>query len=116
MPANAPSCERRPGPASAPAIVHNGRIEDVLPTLAAVDVLTARALAPLPRLVEMGKILFERGTTAIFLKSRAELADVSDLHSDLTVDIRPSVTSPEGRIVVLRPKDAATIDPQGPPR
>ena len=101
---------------AAPAIVHNGRIEDVLPTLAAVDVLTARALAPLPQLVEMGRILFERGTTAIFLKSRAELADVSDLHSDLTVDIRPSVTSPEGRIVVLRPKDAATIDPQGPPR
>ena len=99
---------------AAPAVVHNGRIADVLPDLAAVDVLTARALAPLPRLVEMGKILLERGSTAIFLKSRAELADVPDLDPDLAVDVRPSVTSPDGRIVILRSRRSARHASQGP--
>ena len=100
----------------APAIVHNGRVEDVLPTLMAVDVLTARALAPLPRLVEMGKILIARGTTAVFLKSRAEIADVPNLDSDLIAEIRPSLTSPDGRIAILRARADAAPRAQGPHR
>ena len=101
---------------AAPAIVHNGRIEDVLPTITAVDVVTARALAPLPRLVEMGKNLLDRGAIAIFLKSRAELADVPDLAAHYRLDIRPSVTSPEGCIVMLQAKPPAELDQPGPRR
>ena len=87
----------------APARVHHGRAEDVLASLPAVDVLTARALAPLPRLIDLGKVLLERGSTAIFLKSQAELADVTAIDPALNLAVLPSVTSPNGRIVVLRP-------------
>ncbi len=86
----------------APATVHNGRIEDVLPSLKYVDVVTARALAPLPRLLEMGRVLIDSGATGIFLKTRAELADVSDVAPALDHAVLPSATSAEGRILVVR--------------
>ena len=90
----------------APATVHNGRIEDVLPVLESVQVLTARALAPLPALLEMGKTLLDGGTTAIFLKSQGEVADGVDLGRSHTVRVIPSVTSPDGRILLLRRADS----------
>lgn len=86
----------------APADVHNGRIADVLPGLHPAEVLTARALAPLPDLLEMGKVLIDAGTTAIFLKSRAEVGDAPDLGPGFTVGVSPSRTSPDGRILVVR--------------
>ena len=89
----------------APATVHDGRIADVLPTLESVDVLTARALAPLPDLLEMGKALMTKGTTAVFLKSRSELADGAPWGPGYTGRVLPSLTSPEGRILVLRRVD-----------
>ena len=86
----------------APATVHNGRIEDVLPGLKSVDVLTARALAPLPTLLEMGRVLVDAGTAAVFLKSQGEIADGVDLGARYTTRVLPSLTSPDGRILVLR--------------
>lgn len=90
----------------APATIHDARIADVLPTLKSVDVLTARALAPLPDLIEMGRILVDGGTTAIFLKSQGEIADSVDVGPDYTSRVLPSVTSPDGRILVLRRADS----------
>ncbi len=89
----------------APATIHDGRIADVLPTLKSVDVLTARALAPLPDLLEMGRILVDAGTTAIFLKSQGEIADGVDVGQAYSSRVLPSVTSPDGRILVLRRAD-----------
>ena len=89
----------------APATVHNARIEDVLPRLESVQVLTARALAPLPDLLEMGKVLIDGGTSAIFLKSQGEVADGVDLGRDYAVRTIPSVTSSDGRILLLRRAD-----------
>ena len=92
----------------APATVHNDRIDNVLPKLKAVDVLTARALAPLPDLLEMGKVLFDAGTTAIFLKSRGEVSDDGDCGPLYATRVVPSATSKDGRILVLRRADLAT--------
>ena len=89
----------------APATVHNGRIEDVLPRLESVEVLTARALAPLPELLEMGKVLIDGGTTAIFLKSHGEVSDGVDLGRDYAARVIPSVTALDGRILLLRRAD-----------
>ena len=86
----------------APATVHNGRVEDILPSLKCVDVVTARALAPLPRLIEMGRVLIDSGTTGIFLKTQAELAGVLDAAPALDQAVLRSVTSAEGRILVVR--------------
>ena len=88
---------------SAAAEVHNGRIEDVLPTLKDVDVITARALAPLPVLLELGKLPLSRGASAIFLKSKAE-AEYAALGDGIgRLRLEPSRTSDKGRIVVIRP-------------
>ncbi len=92
----------------APVTVHNDRVADVLPTLKSVDVLTARALAPLPDLLEMGKVLIDAGTTAIFLKSRGEVSDDGDCGPQFVTRVLPSVTSKDGRILVLRRADLAT--------
>lgn len=89
----------------APATVHNGRVQDVLPGLVSIEVLTARALAPLPALLEMGKVLIDGGTTAIFLKSQGEVADGVDLGRGHAARVIPSVTSSDGRILVLRRAD-----------
>ncbi len=86
----------------APATIHNGRIEDVVPTLNFIDVVTARALAPLPRLIEMGRILIDGGATAIFLKSQGEIGESVGFDRAYDVTIVPSRTSEDGRIVMLR--------------
>ena len=94
----------------AAAIIHNTRIENVTPELEHVDVVTARALAPLPDLLEMGKIPLSRGATGLFLKSAGELASIDVGQPASTVSILPSLTSAEGRIVLLRPGHRAAQD------
>ena len=60
---------------SLPVVVHDGRIEDVLPTLAGrVDVVTARALAPLVDLLTMSSGLLTTGALGLFPKGQ----DVGD--------------------------------------
>jgi 16S rRNA (guanine527-N7)-methyltransferase len=97
----------------APAVVHNGRAEDVLPTLNPVDVVTARALAPLPRLIEMGQDQFGRGATGIFLKSLGETADDELPGAVWETRMVQSRTSLDGRIVVLRRRPEAPAAPAG---
>ena len=86
-----------------PASVHHVRVEDFSPAFAA-DVITARALAPLPRLF---------GYVAPFLKSGAQalLPKGQDVEAELTeaakywkiaAELVPSRTNPAGRIVVVR--------------
>ena len=94
----------------APVSVHNGRIADVLPRLHSIDVLSARALAPLPDLLEMGKVLLDGGTAAVFLKSGAEVGDDPGLGPGYEARTVPSVTSPDGRILVVR----RAVLPKGP--
>ena len=88
----------------APAIVHAGRIEAVVPALSAVDAVTARALAPLPRLLKYAEILLMRGAVGVFPKGRtvdAELTEPSAKRK-FRLDLIPSRTDPHGRIVMVR--------------
>jgi 16S rRNA (guanine527-N7)-methyltransferase len=58
-----------------PATVHNTRAENLSLT---VDIVTARACAPLPRLMEFARPYLKRGATGLFLKGQdvdAELAE-----------------------------------------
>ena len=83
----------------APAIVVAARAEDVPP--AAYDVVTARALAPLSRIIEHAKAYLDRGGVGLFLKGEdvaAELAEASQRWA-LKVEILPSLSDPRGRIV-----------------
>ena len=93
----------------APAVVHAGRIEKVALTLTQVDIVTARAVAPLKTL--LGWCLPLLGTsraTALFLKGQhaeLELAEAARAWKEtwnMTATLVPSRTDPAGRIVVIR--------------
>ena len=88
-----------------PAMVHNERIERFVTRWdQPVDVVTARALAPLPRLIDYAAPLLQKGAQGLFLKGldvEAELIEATRSWN-ITADLIPSVTDPTGRIVVIR--------------
>lgn len=88
-----------------PVTVHNVRIEDYVDRLKTkVDVVTARALAPLHRLCGYAAPLMEKGAKALFLKGQdvdAELTEASK-YWKMNATLEPSRTDPHGRIVVIR--------------
>ena len=68
-----------------------------------VNCVTARALAPLPRLLELAAPFLGRDSVGLFLKGRefaAELQEASEVWA-FAYDLYPSVTDPEARIVRL---------------
>ena len=81
-----------------PATVHNVRAESLSLT---VDIVTARACAPLARLFEFAWPYLRRGATGLFLKGQdveAELAEATRSW-DFTAELLPSLSDPSGRIV-----------------
>ena len=88
-----------------PAVVHAKRIEDVALTLTDVDVVTARAVAPLKTLLDLCfPLLGTNGATALFPKGQnaeLELAEAAKTW-DMQASLVPSRTDPAGRIVVIR--------------
>jgi len=84
-----------------PAIVHNARAEDLE---LKVDVVTARAVAPLVKLLGYAWPYLCRGATGLFFKGQ-------DVETELKAATRywkfharliPSLSSPQGRIVQLK--------------
>ncbi len=87
------------------AVVHGERIEHFsLPMGAHVDVITARAVAPLSVLFGYVALLLKTGAQALLLKGQDVEAELTEAAKYWTIkaDLIPSKTSPEGRIVVLR--------------
>jgi len=86
-----------------PVSVHHIRIEDFRPAFAA-EVITARALAPLPKLLGYVAPLLESGAKALLAKGQdveAELTEAAK-YWKIEADLVASRTNPAGRIVVLR--------------
>lgn len=88
----------------AAAVVHNGRIEDVIQILPVPDAVTARALASLETLLGLSHALISSGALGVFLKGQ-------DYRSELTVaksgynfnfDVVPSVTDPAAGVILVR--------------
>jgi 16S rRNA (guanine527-N7)-methyltransferase len=89
----------------APAIIHCGRIEQILPTLdGPIEAISARALAPLPVLLGYAGKLIENGATAVFSKGQQAEAELTDsrLADRFSITTLPSRTSDSGRLVVVR--------------
>ena len=93
--------------AGLPVKVFNQRIEDFRGGQGPYDVVTARALAPLNRLMPYAKPILDRGAIGLFHKGAdldAELTAAKDvlggaLGSKFRADVLESLSNPRGRIV-----------------
>jgi 16S rRNA (guanine527-N7)-methyltransferase len=86
-----------------PATVHHIRVEDLASRFAA-HVITARALAPLPKLFGYVAPWLKSGVQALLPKGQdveAELTEAAK-HWKIEADLVASRTNPAGRIVVVR--------------
>jgi 16S rRNA (guanine527-N7)-methyltransferase len=92
----------------APARVHAERIEKFAERFTGpIEIVTARAVAPLQTLLGYVHPLMERGAQALFLKGQdveAELTLASKCWN-IEASLVPSKTNPEGRIVAVRKLD-----------
>jgi 16S rRNA (guanine527-N7)-methyltransferase len=81
-----------------PAQVHNARAEDLK---LKVDVVTARAVAPLTRLLGYAAPYFARGALGLFLKGQDAQAEIAEARGAwrFDVDVSPSLSDPRGRIL-----------------
>ncbi|MFO1069581.1 MAG: 16S rRNA (guanine(527)-N(7))-methyltransferase RsmG [Geminicoccaceae bacterium] len=88
--------------AGATVTVHAARIEEA-PALVA-DVITARALAPLPELLRLGRRFAGPATVWLLPKGRGAAEELTAARAigTMQADLLPSLTDPEGRIVRLR--------------
>jgi 16S rRNA (guanine527-N7)-methyltransferase len=90
--------------AGLPARVFNQRIEDFEAGPGQYDIVTARALAPLPRLIAYAKPILDRGAIGLFHKGAdfdAELAAAKDVLNGgaYRADVLESLSDPRGRII-----------------
>jgi len=92
----------------APAIVHEGRIEEICQqnpdTFAAIDVISARALAPLDKLLFMSASYFDIHTIGLFMKGRGwqEELTACEVSWNMGVEVVPSKTDQEAKILICR--------------
>lgn len=89
------------GTVNAPAQVHICRIEDAYERVEMPEIVTARALAPLPRLLELAEPWLARGATALFHKGRDYAAEVTESRDAWRFDLieHASKIDPAGRIL-----------------
>lgn len=85
----------------APARVRNARIEAVIGEYQGVDIVCARALAPMTQLLAWTEPLLKTGTTGLFPKGRDVQAELTQAAAQWRVvnDLVPSRTDSEARIV-----------------
>lgn len=83
-----------------PVRVHNTRAEDVE---LAVDIVTARACAPLPRLLGYARPYLARGARGMFLKGQDVVSEIEEATKSwkFEYDLIPSLSDPSGRVLVV---------------
>ncbi len=84
--------------------VENRRIEEMAETGASgYDIITARALAPLPKLLEMSNNLLKTGGKLLFLKGKGADAELTESEKawKMRVTKMPSASDSEGVILLI---------------
>ncbi len=83
-----------------PAAVHNARAEELK---IVVDIVTARACAPMVRLLGYARPYLRTGATALFLKGRDVVSEIAEAETawKFSYALRPSQSDPSGQIVVI---------------
>jgi 16S rRNA (guanine527-N7)-methyltransferase len=88
----------------APAVVHPGRIDRTVQTLAAAtEIVTARAVAPLKTLLNWSAPLLTTGAMGLFPKGQDVEAELTEAarYWNMAATTIPSRTDPAGRIVKI---------------
>ncbi|MCC6949362.1 MAG: 16S rRNA (guanine(527)-N(7))-methyltransferase RsmG [Bradyrhizobiaceae bacterium] len=87
----------------APVKVHAARIESAAEQIGAVDIVTARALAPLPRLLELAQPFLRAGARAVFPKGQHLDEELTEAAKSWMIQSRilPSLTDPSGKILII---------------
>ena len=88
----------------APATVYAERVESAAKRLAPdVDVVTARALAPLPKLLDLAAPFFAKGVLGVFPKGQDVDNELTESTKSWNIEttVVPSRTDPRGRIVIV---------------
>ena len=88
----------------APAKVIHERVESVAERFAgSVDIVTARALAPLARLLELAAPLLSGGARGVFLKGQDVDNELTQAAKswNIAAETFPSRTDPRGRILII---------------
>lgn len=95
----------------APAEIHPVRIESIDPaSLAPVDAVTARAFAPLPRLLEFAKVWIAQGAVGVFPRGRSAEAqlETTPAAQDFAIEFLASKLDPEAAILRVRSASKAS--------
>ena len=84
-----------------PATVHNARAENLDLT---VEIVTARACAPLHRLIGYARPYLQGGATGLFLKGQDVVSEMKEAarYWEYEADVVPSKSDPRGRIVRVK--------------
>ena len=84
-----------------PARVANARIEEAPQDR--YDLLTARALAPLPKLLGYAHAWLKPSGKAVLMKGKDTAAELAEARADWTFEMsdRASLSSPEGRVLEI---------------
>jgi 16S rRNA (guanine527-N7)-methyltransferase len=93
----------------APAIVHCGRIEDIVPALdGPFDAVSARAVALLPTLIAYADKFLAEGAVGVFPKGKGFAAEMSQALTDgkHSITAVPSRTDPAARLILVRRRSA----------
>jgi len=103
----------------APVDIHAMRIEELGESAQSLrpDVVSARALAPLPRLFELVSPFFGPSTRGLFLKGREAKSEIEAARTDwdFASRLHPSLTSQDSHIVeVTKLRPRARAEERGP--
>ena len=96
--------------------IQNARLEDLAPR--PFDVVTARALAPLPQLLTYAQKFVGLNSVCLFLKGQNLAAELTEAHKywNIKASQVPSQTDPSAAIVVVRELGPRHVAPQKTPR
>ncbi len=99
----------------APVEIHAGRIAEVLPAIVpAPEAISARALAPLPSLVDMARIPLEKGALGVFLKGADWRNELTLARAKDTLSYRSIIsrTDPDARLIIVGGPEPGAASPR----